>query len=462
MPESALEALRHAIPELKLADDPSTVSSYARDWTRLHQPRALAVAFPGDVDQVQAIVRFANDNALALVPSGGRTGLSGGAIACQGELVVSLELMSGIIEFDPIDQSVTVEAGLITQNLQEFAAEKGLFFPIDFASRGSSQIGGNLATNAGGIKVLRYGLMRDWVTGLKVVTASGELLELNQGLVKNATGYDLRHLFVGSEGTLGIIVEATLRLTRPPVAQQVMVLAVEAAENLMDVMAVMRSRLGLSAFEFFSELALQKVLAGGHLRRPFETEAPYYALLEYDCRDEADEALALAAFEHCAEAGWAVDGVISQSESQARELWRLREDISESLASFTPYKNDISVRPSRVARFLERLEAIVTEHYPAFEVIWFGHIGDGNLHLNVLKPKSLSVTEFATACERVNRLVFELVGELQGSISAEHGVGLLKKPYLEITRSPKEIEFMRDIKHQFDPNNILNPGKLIN
>jgi FAD/FMN-containing dehydrogenase len=365
-----------------------------------------------------------------------------------------------VIEFDPIDQTVTVEAGMVTQALQEYALENGLFFPVDFASRGSSQIGGNIATNAGGIKVLRYGLVRDWVLGLKVVTGNGEILELNQGLVKNASGFDLRHLFIGSEGTLGIIVEATLKLGMPPAPQQVMVLAVPAVEDLVQVMTAMRAHLTLSAFEFFSDKALEKALASGNLQRPFEHQTPFYALLEYDCRDEAGEAAALAAFEHCAEAAWVIDGVISQSESQAAELWRLREDISESLAPYTPYKNDISVRLSRVPEFLTRLDQIVATHYPDFEVIWFGHIGDGNLHLNILKPDLLSQSDFAVACEQVNTLVFELVQELKGSISAEHGVGLLKKPYLGFTRSVEEIGYMQKIRKLFDPNQIMNPGKL--
>ena len=460
MPETSLEALRHAVTGLKLCDDPDTLRSYGRDRTRISEPNACAIAFPENVEQVREIVRFAKNNALALVPSGGRTGLSGGALAHQRQLVVSLDAMRRMLEFDPIDQTVTVEAGMVTQTLQEFAQEKGFFFPLDFASSGSSQIGGNIATNAGGIKVLRYGLMRDWVAGLKVVTGNGELLELNQGLVKNATGFDLRHLFVGSEGTLGIIVEATLKLAARPAPQQVMLLAVPLVEDLIRIMTAMRSRLTLSAFEFFSELALGKVLESGNLRRPFDHEAPFYALVEYDCRDEADEAGALAAFEHCAEAGWVLDGIISQSDSQARELWRLREDISESLAHQTPYKNDISVRLSRVPQFLKRLDGIVTTQYPGFEVVWFGHIGDGNLHLNILRPESLSQTEFSSACEQVNSLVFELVREFEGSISAEHGVGLLKTPYLGFTRSAAEIDYMQKIRALFDPNQIMNPGKL--
>ena len=293
-----------------------------------------------------------------------------------------------------------------------------------------------------------------------MVTGYGEILELNHALVKNATGFDLRHLFIGSEGTLGIIVEATLKLGMPPPPQQVMVLAVPAVEDLVQVMTAMRAHLTLSAFEFFSDKALERVLASGNLQRPFEHQTPFYALLEYDCRDAAGEAAALAAFEHCAQAAWVIDGVISQSESQAAELWRLREDISESLARYTPYKNDISVRLSRVPEFLTRLDQIVATHYPDFEVIWFGHIGDGNLHLNILKPDLLSQSDFAAACEQVNSLVFELVQELKGSISAEHGVGLLKKPYLGYTRSVEEIGYMRKIRKLFDPNQIMNPGKL--
>lgn len=453
----ALQAIRRAVPELLIDQTAPVLEAYGQDWTRSREPAPLAVAFPRRVEQVVALVLAARDLRLPLVPSGGRTGLSGGSVAANGELVVSFDKLNSIIDYNPIDRLVTVEAGLVTQKLQEFASEQSLFYPVDFASKGSSQIGGNIATNAGGIRVLRHGMTRDRVAGLKVVTGAGELLTLNRGLVKNATGYDLRHLFIGSEGTLGMIVEATLELVDKPPPQLVMVLAVAEMSAVMEIFRAARAALRLSAFELFSQAALDKVIARHGARSPFDEMAPWYALLELD----ADEGAALELFEGVVNEGWAVDGVISQSDAQADELWALREQITESIAPELPYKNDIAVRISKVPEFLHRLDTLVAERYPEFQVIWFGHIGDGNLHLNILKPADLPAAEFRARCEQVNDAVFALVADCGGSISAEHGVGLLKQPYLAYSRTGEEIEAMRAIKRIFDPDGIMNPGKLI-
>jgi FAD/FMN-containing dehydrogenase len=429
---------------------------YGRDWTRTYVPAPAAVAFPESIDQLAAVVRWANAQGVSLVPSGGRTGLSGGAVAADGEIVVSMERMRSIVGTDLVGRTITVQAGITTHEVQEEARRLGLFYPVDFASRGSSQIGGNIATNAGGIKVLRYGLTRDWVAGLKVVTGTGEILDLNRALVKNATGYDLRHLFVGSEGTLGIIAEATLRLTNLPAPQQVMVLAVPRLDALMQVFALLRAQLKLSAFEFFTDIALRHVLAAG-AKRPFETEAPFYLLVEFD----EDEAAAASAFESLAADGLVVDGIIGQSLAQNAELWRLREGITESIARHQPYKNDISVRVALVPAFLERMRVLFEREYPQFEVVWFGHLGDGNLHIGILRPASMEPGIFQAECNRVTELLGGILQEFGGSVSAEHGVGLLKKPYLHHTRGEAEIELMRQLKRVFDPAGILNPGKLV-
>ncbi|MBL8258580.1 MAG: FAD-binding oxidoreductase [Candidatus Competibacteraceae bacterium] len=454
-----LDGLRAFIGPDHVRADAESKAIYGRDWTRLYPPDPLAVVLPGSVEQVQRLVHYANERRLALVPSGGRTGLSGAAVACRGEIVVSLERMNRILDFDPVDRSLTCQAGAITETVQTFARERGLYYPVDFASRGSSQIGGNIATNAGGIKVVRYGLTRDWVTGLKVITGRGDLLDLNRGLIKNASGYDLRHLFVGSEGTLGIIVEATLKLTRPLREPSVMVLGVPDLNGIMAIYAALRGKLDLSAFEFFSEPALRHVLKKG-LHRPFDTETPYYALAEFEnpAGQATDEALAL--FEGCAEQGWLADGAISQSEQQAKELWRLREDISESISEHQPYKNDIAVRISRVPALLEEIGGLLEREYPDFEVLWYGHIGDGNLHINILKPKEMETATFAERCGAVSERLFAALQRHGGSISAEHGVGLTKKPYLHYTRDDTEIGYLRAIKRVFDPNGIMNPGKI--
>ena len=458
-PTVLLDGIRAFIDPAHVRTDPDSCLNYGRDWTRLHVPNPLAVVLPGSIEQVQTLVRYANDHQLALVPSGGRTGLSGAAVACQGEIVVSLERMNRILDFDPVDRSVTCQAGVVTETVQNFARDHGLCYPVDFASRGSSQIGGNIATNAGGIKVIRYGLTRDWVTGLKVVTGRGDLLDLNRGLIKNASGYDLRHLFIGSEGTLGIIVEATLKLTRPLCEPVVMVFGVTDLDSVMSLYHVFRNKLELSAFEFFSELALLHVLKKG-LHRPFDAATPYYVLIEFENPEQLHTDTALALFEQCAEQGWLADGVISQSESQAKELWRLREDISESISEYLPYKNDLAVRISRAPAFLAEADALLTREYPDFEVLWYGHIGDGNLHINILKPATMDHPAFVAKCGVVSAHLFEILQRYGGSISAEHGVGLTKKPYLRYTRDEAEISYLRAIKLAFDPNGIINPGKI--
>lgn len=455
-----IEALQKVVEEGKVRTDAESLESHGKDWTKIYQPNALAIVFPKTTEEVQAIVKLANEMDFALVPSGGRTGLSAGAVASNGEVVVSFDYMNQIIDFSASDQSVRCQAGVVTEQLQNFAEENGLYYPVDFASAGSSQLGGNLSTNAGGIKVIKYGMSRDWVLGLKVVTGSGEILELNQDLLKNNTGYDIRHLFIGAEGTLGFITEATMKLTRQPNNLTVLVLGLSDITNTMDVLKSFQSKLDLTAYEFFSHQAMGHVLSHNDVPAPFETEAPFYALLEFEATSEQlmDDAMGL--FESCVEEGWVLDGVISQSETQLNNLWRLREGISESISPRTPYKNDISVVVSKVPEFLNEINDVVTEHYPDFEIIWFGHIGDGNLHLNILKPENLDNEEFFSKCVQVNKWVFDIVAAHKGSISAEHGVGIVKKDYLGYTRSAVEVEMMRGIKKVFDPKGVMNPGKI--
>ncbi|WP_049622027.1 FAD-binding oxidoreductase [Frateuria defendens] len=459
MTDPRLASLAEQLPGLRLFTAPAELEHYGRDWTRRWTPAPLAVALPTSVEEVQGIVRWANEHGVALVPSGGRTGLSGGAVAANGELVLSLERMNRVLGFDPADRTLTVEAGMPLQAVQEAAKAQGLIYPVDFAARGSCSIGGNIATNAGGIRVIRYGNTREWIAGLKVVAGNGELLELNRALVKNSSGYDFRQLLIGSEGTLGVVVEATLRLTDPPPPSQVMLLALPHMDALMEVFALFRSRLSLQAFEFFTDVALRHVLAHG-AQRALDGEHPYYVVTEFDAADERAQEAALAAFEHAVEQGWIEDGAIAQSEAQAAALWRLREGITESLAAHKPYKNDVSVRIGAVPAFLHEMQALLGREYPHFEVVWFGHIGDGNLHINVLKPADLADADFIAQCEHVTKLLAATLKAHGGSISAEHGIGLVKKPYLGSTRSEAEVALMRGVRQVFDPKGLLNPGKL--
>ena len=459
MNDSILASLRQAIPALALKTAPADLEHYGRDWTRRWTPAPLATALPDSIGQVQALVRWANAHGVAIVPSGGRTGLSGGAVAARGELVVSLERMNRVLGFDAVDRTLTVQPGAVLQTVQDAAREQGLAYPVDFGARGSCTIGGNIATNAGGIRVIRYGNTRDWIAGLKLVTGSGELLELGRSLVKDASGYDLRQLVIGAEGTLGIVVEATLRLADPPPPAQTMLLAVPSFEVLMDVFALFRGRLRLQAFEFLTDRGLEHVLAHGG-QNPFDAVHPWYVLTEYDAAAEADQADALAVFEQAAEHGWVLDGVIANSEEQARQLWRLREGITEATARYRPYKNDVSVRVAAMPAFLAEAQALLGASYPDFEVVWFGHIGDGNLHINVLQPDGSDDDEFLRQCAHVTELLAGVLQRHGGSISAEHGVGLLKKPYLSSSRSDADVVLMRAIRQAFDPRGIMNPGKI--
>ncbi|WP_366526646.1 FAD-binding oxidoreductase [Aquabacterium sp.] len=455
-----LARLHAIVGESHVKTDADSLKHWGCDWTKVRTPAPSAIVFPSTTEEVQAIVRLANELRLALVPSGGRTGLSGAAVAAQGEVVVSFDRMNRIIEFFPEDRLVRLQPGVVTAQLQAFAEEQGLYYPVDFASSGSSQLGGNIGTNAGGIKVIKYGMTRNWVLGLKVVTGKGDVLDLNKGMVKNATGYDLRQLFIGAEGTLGFVVEAMLKLDRAPRDLRVMVLGTVDFDAVMKVLAAFQKQLDLTAFEFFSELSVQLVTQHQSVPRPFEAATPFYALLEFEASSEkvVDEAMAL--FESCVEQGWVVDGVMSQNQTQAKSLWRLREGISETISHYTPYKNDLSVLIQHVPAFMAEIDGIVAKQYPDFRVVWFGHIGDGNVHLNILKPDDMAKDDFFAKCATVNTQIFETVARYDGSVSAEHGVGLTKKPYLGYSRSPEELAYMKAVKLVFDPHNVMNPGKV--
>lgn len=450
-----------SIKPTQIKTDSDSLKFYGKDWTTYFDIKASAILFPESTDDVVKIVKWARQNKIALIPSGGRTGLSGAACALNGEVIVSFEKMNRILQFNETDSTVDIEPGVITETLQDFAKSKNLLYPVDFAARGSSQMGGNIATNAGGIKVVRYGLTRDWVVGLEVVTGTGDVLHLNNGLVKNATGLDLRHLFIGSEGILGFITQAKIKLAPNPPPMKVFVFALDQLSSVMKVFSEFKNQTQLQAYEMFSEKALGHVLQATGLSRPFETTTDFYVVCEVECATEAAEEKVMATFESCLEKGWIIDGVVSQSDVQAKTFWRYREDISESLSKFSPYKNDVAVSISKVPDFMNDLDQVLSKAYPDWDVVWFGHIGDGNLHINILRPDGMTKEVFVTECRKVDELVFKAVQKQQGSISAEHGVGLTKKSFLTYTRSKEEIEIMKGIKKVFDPDQIINPGKVI-
>ena len=455
-----LATIARAFPVDCFTTDPAELVAYGRDWTKVYAPCPSAIAFPRTTDEVSRLLALCNVEGVAIVPSGGRTGLAGGAVAAKGEIVLSLERMRRMDPVDTLGATVRVQAGAVTEAVHEHCAPLGLTWPVDFASKGSSQVGGNIATNAGGVKVIRYGLTRNWVLGLEVVLADGTVLDLNGALEKNNTGTDLRQLFIGSEGTLGVITHATLKLARVPTKLGVFLFAVP---DLAGVLRLFReARQGpftIMAYEFFTDACLARVQRHRKLRAPFQAPAGHYVLLETEKADEpALEEWTASLFER----GLVKDGILAQHSSQAAELWTLREAISESLsATGLPHKNDISLPIAALEAFCAELDGFFAAQYPGWEIALFGHIGDGNLHVNVMKPDAMAREEFLKRTHDADHDIFRLVQKHGGSISAEHGIGLLKKDYLGYSRTPEEVALLRAIKRTLDPKGILNPGKIL-
>ncbi len=446
----------------RIRDDAETLAEYGKDRTKDYAPDAGLVVFPKTPQEVQDIVRIAYERNIPLVPSGGRTGYAAGAVARNREVVISLEKMNAITAIDVEGGVVRCEAGVILENLQNAVAEEGMYLPLDFAARGSCQIGGCLSTNAGGLKVLKYGMTRDLVLGLEAVIANGEWLTLNEGLYKNNAGYDLKQLFIGAEGTLGIITQVALKIVPPPKRLQAALLAVT---NFVAILAILKAAklraLDITAFEFFTEAGLKAVLE--HIpdaRNPFDGFYPFYVLLEIDAGTDGD---ALSGFlEALAEKEMVADGTIASGSAQFKALWGLRENISESISRLGHFhKNDISVPVSSLSRFIPEFEELIRTSYRGFEVLFFGHIGDGNIHVNVIDRTRRPPEEFLSLAAELDKQMAEKVCAYGGSISAEHGIGLLKKNLLPYQRNALQLELMRSVKRIFDPKNLFNPGKII-
>lgn len=428
-----------------------------------------AIVFPSTVEQVQQIVTACREASVGLVPSGGRTGLTGAATATSGEVVLSLTRMKAILEIDAAAQTLRCEPGATVEEVQLAAETVGLMYPVDFAAKGSAQIGGSIATNAGGVKVIRYGSTRAWVSGLDVVMATGELLHLGGPLVKDNTGYDLRQLFIGGEGTLGVIVGATLRLCAPPKGALVALCAVGGDAEILQLFARVRRALPLQAFECLDHDCLGHVLEhrGKAGAGPFAEPAPRYVLIETEpngsseaALDSAQEELTLTLAD-AQDAGEISDAVIASTGAQARDLWELREGISESLHSHSPHKSDIALPVARVADFLAQWRPAVAAALPEVPALVFGHVGDGNLHLNLLKPPGWTADAFVAAAKAFDDTTYAMVQTFGGSISAEHGIGLLKREHLHYSRSPGELAAMRAIKAALDPTGLFNPLKML-
>ncbi len=437
--------------------DRAELQSWGEDRTQGLRGAPGAVALPRTIEEIQEIINYCRKHKIAIVPSGGRTGLAAGAVANQGELVLSLSRMNRLLEFDPYLPALRAEAGRLTAQLQQDAADQNYVFPLDLASAGSSMLGGNLAANAGGIRVIAYGSLRDYVSGLVVVTGAGDIIRFPGEILKNNTGYDLKQLFLGSEGTLGLIVEATVRLAAPPGQARTALAAQDSlAQSLALLAHLRRSGLRLLAFEFFDQSALTAVCRHLQIPPPFAESWPCYSLLEWDAAAGADGNEAL---EQAIEQDLAADLQIATTSAAQKRFWSYREAISESLSmEYSVHKHDLSAPLARLPDFVRQSAAALVD-LPVTPV-YFGHAGDGNIHLNLIKAETLSESQFQQMRPELDQRIFELIRQAGGSISAEHGIGLLKRESLPLSRSPVEIAAMRGIKALFDPDGIMNPGKI--
>lgn len=473
MNKNLITQLREAVgePHVLTHDDPDTdLSAWENDWRKRAQGRALAVVRPGSTSEVAAVVKACAAARASIVPQGGNTGLVVGSVPDESgtQVVLSLSRMQAVRSLDTANLTVTVEAGCILQNLQTAAENAGFLFPLSLAAEGSCTIGGNLATNAGGTQVVRYGNARELCLGLEVVTAQGEIWNGLTGLRKDNTGYDLRDLFIGSEGTLGIITAATLKLYPRPVARLTAWAAVPTLDAAVALLGLAHQRLsaGLTGFEVMGQFALS--LVNKHfpaLRVPLWAETPYCVLLENsDSESELHAREQLEGLlETALEEGWVTDAVVAESLAQARGLWHIRESIPLAQAEEgLNIKHDISIPVSRIPDFCAETDALLQREIAGVRLVNFGHLGDGNLHYNVQAPAEADAKSFLqTEEERVNALVFDMVARYDGSISAEHGVGSLKAAKLPHFKDPVALSLMRAIKLALDPDNLMNPGRVL-
>jgi FAD/FMN-containing dehydrogenase len=464
LPPAFVSAVTSSFPADFLVTDSRELESWGRDWTKVFAPKPSAACFPRSTDEVSRLLKLCSEHGVAVVPSGGRTGLAGGAVAPDGELVLSLSRMSAMGPVDTLSQTVRVQAGAVTEAVHQHCAPHGLTWPVDFASKGSSHVGGNIATNAGGVRVIHYGMSRNWVLGLQVVKMDGTVLELNGALEKNNTGMDLRQLFIGTEGTLGVITEATLKLTRVPGPQDVFFFALKDIGAVFELFQeARRGPFTLMAFECLTHACLEVVKWNLGATSPFAAPAGAYALMEVERPASPDAQAVLDGWlASLFEKGLVSDGTLAQSPREARDLWRLREGISESLArkGFV-HKNDIALPVSELRVFIAEMFAMFERRHSGFDIYLFGHIGDGNLHVNTMKPEPMDKDEFVSRCKTADKDLFELVRAHRGSISAEHGIGLLKKASLAFSRTPEELAIFRALKTALDPRGLLNPGKIL-
>jgi FAD/FMN-containing dehydrogenase len=469
MTDIFLTHCRELIGDEHVLTDDADVAPYLTDWRGRFTGRARAVLRPLDAAQVAGLVRLCAAHRVPLVPQGGRTGLVIGSVPDESgqAVVLSLRRLNRIRAVDPVNRTMTVDAGCILHDIQQAASQQGMLFPLSLAAEGSCTIGGNLATNAGGTGVLRYGNTRELCLGLEVVTAQGELWDGLRGLRKDNTGYDLRDLYIGAEGTLGVITGAVLKLFPQPKAGITALVALASCRDALELLSLAQETAGptLTGYELMSDVCLR--LVGRHfpnLPRPFPQTHPQYALLELSSHESEQHAVRLleATIENALEAGLAQDAVVATSIAQSRALWAIREHIPlAQAAAGKNIKHDISVPISRIADFVEQTDTLLARAWPGVQVVCFGHLGDGNLHYNIAPPEGTPHEAFLAYQGDINRIVHDSVAGFGGSISAEHGIGALKRDELPRYKAQVELDLMRAIKAALDPLGIMNPGKIL-
>ena len=469
LPDTLLDTLRKITGAAHVLTE-GDLSAWEQDWRKRARGKALAVVRPGNTAEVAAVVKACVAAKVSLVPQGGNTGLVVGAIPDESgtQVVLSLQRMNTVRGMDAANLTMTVEAGCILQSLQEAAEKAGFLFPLSLAAEGSCTIGGNLATNAGGTQVVRYGNARELCLGVEVVTAQGEIWDGLTGLRKDNTGYDLRDLFIGSEGTLGIITAATLKLYPIPAARLTAWAAVPSMAHAVTLLGLAHQHLGagLTGFEVMGQFALSLVDKHfAQLRVPLYKETPFCVLLENS--DHESETHAREQFERLLETALenecVSDAVVAENLTQANQLWHIRESIPLAQAEEgLNIKHDISIAVSRIPEFVEKTDKLLADAIPGVRMVNFGHLGDGNLHYNVQAPADGDSKAFLRDREEeVNTIVYDSVASFEGSISAEHGVGSLKLDKLEHHKSPVAMGMMRAIKHALDPDNAMNPNRVL-
>lgn len=465
----ALARLRAIVGDTNVLTDPAQQQPYLREWRDRYVGRAAAVVRPGSTAEVARVLALATREGFAIVPQGGNTGLVGGQIPFESgnEVVLSLGRLKAVRAIDPSGSWMIVEAGVTLAQAQAAAEAAGRSLPLSLPSEGTAQIGGVLATNAGGVAVLSHGTARAFVLGLEVVLADGRVWEGLKTLKKDNTGYDLKDLFVGSEGTLGIITAAVLKLMPRPAERATAFVAVPTMDKLAELFRLMERSAGpaLTAFEFLSEFALSCVTThAAEARRPFATQAPWYALIETTSlvADGSAAARLEVALQDASTLELVSDAVLAQSLMQARALWRLREELSDAQKhEGGSIKHDVSVAIGDIALFLTRAGAAVEKVCPGARPLPFGHFGDGNVHYNVTQPKGMDKATFLALWEPMQAAVHGVVVGLGGSISAEHGIGRMKRDELARLKAGVELDMMQAIKSVLDPHGILNPGKVL-